>query len=339
MPETILITGGSGFIGTHLIKALLARGARVVNFDLRPHSGPLAWLLGDQLEAVTFERGGVEDWATLADVVRRHKVVKIAHLASSIDTEHLSRRPKLAFDTMITGTVNALEVARLMEIQRFVFFSSIGVLPSKQYEPIDCNHPVLTPTEGPTVGAYGAAKISGEAMCWAYHKSCGLDFVILRPTAAYGFITRNTIYLPQFIEGALAGAPVHFDHGAAVPRDYTHVEDIAGIGAAALHVPAASLGQRCFYAASGMPLVTARQAAELVAELVPGAQLTIEPKLSYYDEIELPFRGVLDAKPVEKYLGYRFRYRDLRQGVLENIRTHAAWMRHQGLIPQPHQTS
>lgn len=339
MSETILITGGSGFIGTYLIKALLAHGDRVVNFDIRPHSGPMAWLLGDRFKEVIFEHGAVEDWASLVDVVRRHKVVKIAHLASSIDTEHLSRRPKLAFDTMITGTVNALETARLMEVQRFVFFSSIGVLPSRQYEPIDCNHPVLTPTEGPTVGAYGAAKVSGEAMCWAYYKSCALDFVILRPTAAYGFVTKNTIYLPQFIEGALAGKPVHFDHGATVPRDYTHVEDIAGIGAAALQVPATVLKHRCFYAASGTPLVTAAQAAEMVTDLIPSAQLSIEPKLSYYDEIELPFRGVLNVKPVEEQLGYRYRYRDLRQGILENIRTHSAWIRHQGLTPQPHRVT
>lgn len=336
MPETILVTGGSGFIGTHLIKALIDGGSRVVNLDVRPHAGPLAWLLGDRLKAVAFEPGGVENWATIADAVRRHRVDKIAHLASSIDTEHLSRRPKLAFDTMITGTVNALEAARIFEVRRFVYFSSIGVLPSRQYEPIDCNHPVLTPMEGPTVGAYGAAKISGEAMCWAYFKSSQLDFVILRPTAAYGFITRNPIYLPQFIEGALAGSPVYFDHGATVPRDYTHVEDIAGIAIAALHAPSAALEHRCFYAASGTPLVTAARVAEMVADLVPGARLRIEEKLSYYDEIELPFRGVLEVKPVLEQLGYRYRYRDLREGIRENLRTHAEWMRHQGLTPQPH---
>lgn len=336
MAEIILVTGGSGFIGTHLIKALLDCGDRIVNLDLRPHSGPLAWLLGDRLKRVMFEHGAVENWASIVDVMRRHKVDKIAHLASSIDTEHLSRRPKLAFDTMITGTVNALEAARMFDVRRFVFFSSIGVLPARQYEPIDCNHPVLTPTEGPTVGAYGAAKVSGEAMCWAYHKSCGLDFVILRPTAAYGFITKNPIYLPQFIEGALAGEPVYFDHGAGVPRDYTHVADIAGIAVAALQVPSAGLKHRCFYAASGAPLTTAAQAAKMVAELIPDAKLSIEAKLSYYDEIELPFRGVLEVRPVEEQLGYRYRYRDLRQGIMETIGTHSDWMRHQGLTPRPH---
>ena len=65
MPDRVLITGGSGFIGSHLILELLARGDQIVNYDIRPHSGPMAWLLGSQLSHVVYEEGTAEDWPSL----------------------------------------------------------------------------------------------------------------------------------------------------------------------------------------------------------------------------------------------------------------------------------
>lgn len=335
MSETVLITGGSGFIGTYLTLALLERGDRVVNFDVRPASGPMAWLLGERLEAVRYVEGTVEDWPSLIAACHEHGVTQIAHLASPIDTAYLNRHPKVALDVMIAGTVNVLETIRTLGLGRLLFFSSIGVLPARQYEPIDCNHPVILAAEGPGSGAYGAAKVAGEALCFAYQKSYGLDFVAIRPSAVYGFLTHNLIYLPQFIDGALRGEPVHFTHGGAVPRDYTHVADIAGIAAAALAAPAPRLRHRVFYAASGQPLVTAAETADLVRSLIPGADLSIDLAHDEYDELELPFRGLLDVRPVEEQLGYTIRYTDLRAGIAENIAAHGAWLRSQGITPAP----
>lgn len=209
------------------------------------------------------------------------------------------------------------------------------MLPTRQYEPIDADHPLLLAAEGTSAGAYGAGKLAGEALCWAYQKSCGVDFVILRPSAAYGFTTRNLIYLPQFVEGALRGEAVHFDHGGAVPRDYTHIEDIAGIAAAALIAPASRLRHRCFYAGSGAALVTAEQSAEIVRELIPGADISIRPELNDYDRLEIPMRGLLDMQPVTEQLGYRVRYPILRDGVAQHIRRYCEYLRSLGQTPAP----
>ncbi|MGH7947057.1 MAG: NAD-dependent epimerase/dehydratase family protein, partial [Opitutaceae bacterium] len=313
-----------------------ARGDRVVNYDIRPHSGPMAWLLGaERLAQVAYEEGTAEDWPSLLAAIRRHNVTKLAHLASPIDTDYLNRHPKVAFDVMITGAVNALEATRVMGLERFVFFSSIAVLPTRQYEPIDANHPLLLASEGTSTGAYGAGKLAGEALCWAYQKSCGVDFVILRPSAAYGFTTRNLIYLPQFVEGALRGEPVHFDHGGTVPRDYTHVEDIAGTAAAALAAPPSRLRHRCFYAGSGAALVTAEQSAEIVRELIPSADISIRPELNDYDRLEIPMRGLLDMQPVAEQLDYRVRYPVLRDGVAQHIRRYGEYLRSLGQTPAP----
>jgi nucleoside-diphosphate-sugar epimerase len=221
-------------------------------------------------------------------------------------------------------------------VDRMVNLSSIGVLGTKQYEPIDCNHPTLMAAEGPG-GLYGAGKTSGEAFCWAYADVFGLDIVQIRPSAAYGFVTRNSIFINEMLEGALRGEAVHLPHGRNVPRDYTHVHDIAGITMAALDVPASRLRHRVFYAASGMnPLVTAGEVAEIVREMVPGADVGIgETNTPLIERYDLKMRGVLDVRPVEEQLGYTIRYRDIRAGMAEYADRYCEYLESRGIKPAP----
>jgi UDP-glucose 4-epimerase len=320
MGDTVLITGGSGFIGSHLIRLLIERGDKAINFDLAPRGGPLAWMMRDYEKDIVFERGDVANLTQLIAVMRKRKPNKIAHLAASVDMENLDSYPKQVFDQMLGGTVNILEAMRLMGgVERMVNYSSVGVLPTRQYEPIDCNHPTAMATEGPASGMYGAGKLAGEAFCWAYADLFNLDIVHLRPSAAYGFFTSNSLYINEMLEGALRGENVRLPHGRHLPRDYTHVHDIAGITVAALNAPAAWLKHRCFYAASGMnPLVTTGQIADIIREMVPGADIevgeTITPTIERH---YLKFRGVLDVRPVEEQLNYHIQYRDIRAGIKE----------------------
>ncbi|MCS6848248.1 MAG: NAD(P)-dependent oxidoreductase [Anaerolineae bacterium] len=322
MADTVLIIGGSGFIGTHLTKQLVERGDRVINYDMRPWGLQLEWLIAPYKGSVAFEQGGIESWPQLMAAIKKHKPNKIAHLAAPIDLLSLNRNPKMAFDVMVVGTINVLEACRLSDIERLVFFSSIGVLPAIQYQPIDANHPVLMADQGPGSGAYGAAKVAGEAFCWTYHGSYGLDFVIIRPSAAYGFYTTNpTIFINTMVDAAVRGEPVHFTSGREFPRDYTHVHDIAGIAAAALNVPPDRLKHRVFYAATGQKLVTAGQVADIIREFIPTAQIEIDSGLSEQDKLGIKYRGVHDMKPVEEQLGYRVKFSDIREGIKEYIET------------------
>jgi UDP-glucose 4-epimerase len=322
MADTVLVIGGSGFIGTHLAKQLAERGDRVINYDMRPWGPQLEWLIGDLKGAITFEQGGIENWAQLLAAVKKHKPNKIAHLAAPIDLLGLNRNPKIAFDVMAGGTINVLEACRLNDIERLVFFSSIGVLPAVQYQPIDANHPTLMADQGPGSGAYGAGKVAGEAFCWAYRSGYGLDFVIIRPSAAYGFYTTNpTIFINRMVEAAVRGEPLSFESGREFPRDYTHVHDIAGIAAAALNAPAARLTHRVFYAATGQKLVTAGEVADIINDLVPGAAIHMASGLSELDQLGIKFRGMHDMQPVKDQLGYDVKYADIRDGMREYVET------------------
>lgn len=334
MSDTVMVTGGSGFIGSHLTKHLLERGDEVVNYDIRPSAGgDLEWMMTPYESDIIYEEGGVENWPQLFTAIKEHKVNKIAHLAAPLQVTYLNRMPKIAFDIMTTGAVNLLEAVRLMDIERFVFFSSIGVLPTVQYEPIDCNHPTVMANEGPGTAAYGAGKLSGETFCWAYHKSYDIDFVILRPSAAYGLGSRNPIYINQMVEGAVCGERVYYDHGRDIPRDYTHVYDIAGVAIAALNIPRDRLKQRTFYVATGQPLVTAGQVAEIVREKIPSADVKIEPGLSFADTLEIKFRGMIDMKPTREQLGYEFKYADVHDGIDQLIDQYSAYLHTIGRTP------
>jgi nucleoside-diphosphate-sugar epimerase len=336
MPDTVLVTGGSGFIGTHLSRMLVERGDRVVNFDLHPRRGPLAWLMRDMEDAIAFEKGDVANLTQLIAVLRSRQPNKIVHAAASIDMQSLESYPAQVYHQMVGGTVNVLEAMRLLGgVQRMVNFSSIGVLPTRRYEPLDCDHPTLTAAEGPSSGIYGAGKVAGEAFCWAYADLFGLDVVQLRPSAAYGFHTTNTIFMNELLEGALRGERVRTPYGGGLARDYTHVYDIAGMAVAALNAPAARLRHRVFYAASGMnPLVTGSEIAAIVREMAPGADVEIGPELSpMIERYDLKMRGVHDVRPACEQLGYRIRYRDIREGMREYAGLYCEYLRAQGITP------
>jgi UDP-glucose 4-epimerase len=188
--------------------------------------------------------------------------------------------------------------------------------------------------QGPGSGAYGSAKVAGEAFCWAYRTSYNLDFVIIRPSAAYGFYTTNpTIFINTMVEAAVRGEQLKFESGREFPRDYTHVHDIAGIAAVALNAPSDRLKHRVFYAATGQKLVTAGEVADIINEFIPSAKIEMASGLSELDQLGIKFRGVHDMKPVEEQLGYKVKFTDIREGIAEYIETSSKYLESIGQIP------
>jgi len=326
MDRPVLITGGTGFIGSHVARALLDRARRVCLADIRGLSPEAQFVLGDHAATVPVEQASIENWPRLLEVVRHWRPRQIVHIGGIVDPLFLFKNPQVALRVNVEGTVNVLECARLSGVERVVYFSSIGVLPAVQYQPIDAAHPIILPRAGPASGAYGAAKVSGEAFCFAYHQAFGLDFRTIRPSAAYGFGMQwhSANYMKQFVEPAVRGETVRLASGGPLPRDYTHVRDIASLTAAVLDAPADA--DRVFYAATGQPLVTAAQAAKLVMELVPGADIAIGDVLSEDDQVELGFRGILSIENARRQLGWEPTYGSLRDGIAEYIAAYRAFL-------------
>jgi nucleoside-diphosphate-sugar epimerase len=325
-----MVTGGSGLIGSYVLRRLAERGDTVINFDVREPGPEAAWWLKPVAKEIESVSGGVDSWGDLAAAVMQHQPDAIIHIAAVVNLPLLNQRPALAKDINFGGSFNVLEAARLFDIKRVVYFSSIAVLPGIQYEPVDVDHPVFMGTEGPGGGFYAAAKAASEAFCWAYHQAFGVDFIVLRPSAVYGFGMRYPIYIKPMVENSVNGLPTHFDKGREFPRDYTHAGDVAQAAVRAVDVPADQVKDRIFYVATGQPLVTAGEVAEVVKKLIPSADIQIGSGLSEADLIEIRYRGVLGIDNAREQLGYEPEFADIETGVADYIEWYRLYLAEQG---------
>lgn len=315
-----LVTGGTGFIGTYVVRALSAAGMRVRVLDVRPYSETSLHVLGRYADDVDVQIGGVDLWSDVVRAVSSCRPQLIVHVAAIVNPPLLADRPSLALRVNVSGTVNVLEAARLYDVPRVIYVSSIGVLPTIQYEPVDADHPVLLSGEGPGAGFYGASKVASESFCLAAVTGMGIDCRIVRPSAVYGLGMQWPIYIKPMVEGAVKGEPVDFGHGGPFPRDYTHVEDVASLIEAVRR--ASPDADRIFYAATGQPLVTTSELAEVVRSLEPSARISVGQALSEEDLLERPYRGKLSISNAHSQLDWQPRYADIREGVEHYITTY-----------------
>src|SRR5260370_14160020 len=275
----IMITGGSGFLGTYVTLELARRGDRVINFDAVGPAPVLAELTAPFEKQIVFVRGQVLDLAGLLRAVQHYKVERIFHAAALYDPPYSLEDPAITFQVNVNGTINVLEAARFLGVKRVVHSSSIAVYAPRQYEPINEMHPILLPSAGNPLGPYGASKAAAEIVGLTYYSTNGVDFVALRNSAIYGYGMRYPMYIKPMIANSLRKQPTHFASGADMRRDYNHVKDIAQAVLKALDVPASALTQRVFNIGSGN-MHSATQVAETVRSLVQQASIEITTGLS-----------------------------------------------------------
>jgi threonine 3-dehydrogenase len=164
---TILITGGSGWLASFLIKDLLKEGyTDIVIMDIVP---PNKVLLREVIDKVKYVRGDVRVWSDLVSIIRKYNITDVFHLAALL-TAQSEEMPHEAFSINAVGTFNVLEAARLFNVRKVIFPSSIAVYGPGVREPVDENQP-----ERPT-NFYGITKLFGECLGYYYFRKYGLDF-------------------------------------------------------------------------------------------------------------------------------------------------------------------
>lgn len=324
-PRRTLVTGGTGFVGSYVVRALLDAGRDVLVLDVKDFAPEGRFALGDAAGHVAFEPASVGDRALLFDLVREFRPEEIVHMAMILDPAHLARNRDGGLDVNVGGTVNVLEATREYGVRRLVNFSSIGILPKVQYEPIDAKHPIVLGGSGPGTAFYGAHKVAGEVLCFAYQRAHGIDFRTIRPSAVYGLgMNRFPGPIKDLVEGAVRGERVRFEYGGRHPRDYTHAADIASLVLAMLDGP--DDADRIFYGATGEPLVTTTEVARLVNELVPGADVAIGEELSEAEIPVMELRGQLSVENAREQLGWEPRYRSIRDGIVRYADDYRAFL-------------
>lgn len=214
--ERAVVTGGAGFIGSHLVDALLAANTEVTVLDsfTRGRMANLAqWESDPRLRIV---RADVRD----LDAVRRalRDATVVYHLAAQSTVMGAARDVDYTFSTNVVGTFNVLKAAAELGARRFVFSSSREVYGEPVGLPVDESHPLLS------INSYGASKVAGEALCRAFARECSLETAILRLSNVFGERDYGRV-IPHWIEQARAGRDL-IVYGGQQIIDFVWVGDV-----------------------------------------------------------------------------------------------------------------
>ena len=256
----VLVTGGSGFIGSHVVDKLRARGHEPVIYDLRPlavasRPGTVDTVLGSITDREALERA-------------LHSCDAVAHLAAVADVNDVHASPEDAERVNARGTVAVLEAARRAGVKRIVYASTIWVYSDCESDEVD--EDTLLP---PPSHLYTSTKLAGELYCKAYQELYGIDYTILRFGIPYGPRAREAAVIPAFVNKALAGEPLTLAGDGSQSRRFVYVEDLADGVALGLEDVAVN---RVYNLASDEN-VTIKQIAETVKELMGDVEIVYTP--------------------------------------------------------------
>jgi nucleoside-diphosphate-sugar epimerase len=292
--------------------------------DVQPFTSEAAFLLGTDVDDVALEMGSIGDAARVLDAFRNHRPDEVIHAGMILDPAYLVANRSTAIQVNVGGVINLLEAMIAFDVPRIVNFSSIGILPRVLYEPIDANHPILLADSGPAEDFYGSTKVAAEALLFAYHQALGIDFRTIRPSAVYGLGMNHYVGpIKLMVEASMRGESAHFEFGGAHRRAYTHVQDIASLVLALLDAPEDA--DRVFYGSTGGPLITTTDVAQIVRELVPGADIDIGEQLSEAEKPVAALRGQLSIENARTQLGWTPRFGELRDGIAQYIEHYRAY--------------
>ena len=233
----VLVTGADGFIGSHLVEALVAEGAAVralVQYNSFGHWGWLDTVPEPTRRAIEVVAGDVRDRGCVREAVAGCTV--IFHLAALIAIPYSYRAAESYLDTNIRGTLALLEAAREGNVTKFVQTSTSEVYGSARRVPIDEEHPLQAQSP------YAASKVAADQLALSFHRSFGLPVAVIRPFNTYGPRQSARAVIPTIITQLAAGAR-RLSLGALTPtRDFSFVANtVSGFLAVAAHP--ASVGE------------------------------------------------------------------------------------------------
>src|SRR5260370_27917803 len=220
----ILVTGGAGFIGSHLVEKLLAAGHGVAILDdfndfydpQIKHAN-----IGAVVKDVAVHDVDLRDAGKVAGLFGKQKFDAIAHLAARAGVRPSIQQPQLYYDTNVVGTLHLLEGARTSGAERFIFASSSSVYGAAKKVPFS-EEEHLTQTLSP----YAATKIAGEFLCSTYSHLYKMRIVALRYFTVYGARQRPDLAIHQFARKIHSGGPIDQFGDGTTRRDYTYIDDI-----------------------------------------------------------------------------------------------------------------
>ncbi len=320
--KQVLVTGAGGFIGSHLVEALVRSGAHVralLHYNAQGSIGNLQWIAPEVLADVKVVHGDLNDGEFVRLLVEGCDVV--FHLGAMIAIPYSYLAPRSYVQTNVGGTLNVLEAVRVCNTPRLVHTSTSEVYGSARYVPIDEAHPLQAQSP------YAATKIAADKLVESYVRSFEVPAVTVRPFNTFGPRQSARAVIPAVIGQAL-DRPEEIRLGATTPvRDFTYVTDtVDGFVAAA---SSASVIGGCFNLGTGISVSIGELARSILDLMEVPARINadaerLRPKKSEVDRLtssNQAFRQVTGWQPKV----------DLSEGLRRTI---AFFQEHQELLPR-----
>jgi nucleoside-diphosphate-sugar epimerase len=293
------VTGGLGYCGTHIVRALVERGEQVVSYNR------------DFSEAhdvgVTPVQGELFDIPRLLHTIREHDAARIVHTAAMSHPDLSIDFPVATFHANVDGTLNLLEAARLSGVRRIVSFSSETV-----YGHVD--GPVSESAGLHPTTPYGVTKVAVELLADVYNRLYDSDVISLRLSEVYGPGNKMPTALRDMLIAAVHGEPFRMAEGGDHRFHFIHVEDAARATLCALDC---ARTEHSVFNVNGGPQVSLHEAAEHVRRALPGADIELGPGCWHLDR-----QGEWDTSLAARELGYTPAI-----PLEEGIATYASWLR------------
>ena len=251
----VLVTGGSGFIGSHVVDKLRDKRVSVRIYDS---------IIPDSRNDIEYYQGSILDYEALCFAMSG--IDAVMHLAAVADVKGVLENPHYSESINVRGTINVLEAARTSGIKRVAYGSTTWVYSEASSDSDEVNE--STPLHAPT-HLYTATKLTGEYYCQSYSKLYDLDVTVLRYGIPYGPRARDGAVIPIFVKKALNGETLTIAGDGSQYRNFIYVEDLAEGNVLALQ----SIARNKIYNLDGKERIAIKQIAETIQKIIGNVKI------------------------------------------------------------------
>jgi UDP-glucose-4-epimerase GalE len=263
--ESVLVTGGAGYVGSHAVKALVQSGCAVTVYDnmVAGHREAIEAIVNRTKAPAAVVEGDVLDTARVRDALRESRATAVMHFAAWLSVGESVRDPAAYFRNNVSGTLSVLDAMRAERVERFVFSSTAAVFGNPVRTPIDEDHPTAP------INAYGETKLTIERALPHFERAYGIRSLALRyfnasgadPEGDLGEDHNPEIHLIPLAVAAATGGPPLTVFGDDYPtpdgtclRDFVHVTDLADAHVLALRALASGASSGAYNLGNGRPI-------------------------------------------------------------------------------------
>jgi len=315
---SILITGGTGFIGVGLAHKLVERGEELVLFDVAPRSERVADIKGK----VKVLQGDLKVWPEVMNAVMENNVEGIFHLGSMLSLPS-EENPWASFQTNVAGTMYVLEAARLFGVKRMVFASTAATYG------LGTGEVITDDTLQRPITMYGAGKLYGELLGRFYRRKFGFDFRALRYCAVMGPGVKTiavTQFYPWMVENAALGRPYECfaSEDAAIP--VTYFKDAIRAIEMLYYAPKEQIKTVCYNISGVSPAQSAKELEMAIKKIIAEAKITYKPDPITTEFFQSQSMRVIDDSRAREEWGWQPSYTDFEKLVkdfVQEVRTKA----------------